>query len=76
MAVTVEYKVHGVGETTVSMQADVGGELLPVTTRCLEVELVSVDGRHGNPILRFVGGTVAEAQALFATDGVVTATFE
>ncbi len=75
MSLKVNFGVHGVSDTTVGLLADVDGEKMGVTTKCLEVELTSKDGRHGSLTLRFVKDAEA-AYEIFNGADTVTATFE
>jgi hypothetical protein len=66
----VVFKVQSLADTHVSVQADVGGELLPVITKCYEVELQS--DHNTSLVLKFKGKEIEEAKKVFKSGGSVT----
>jgi len=75
MAIEVKFRVQNPHMTPAAARATVEGKEMTVSVEALEIELVAEDSRHGGLKLRFVGDQVEGAKALFANDGVVTATF-
>ena len=76
MSITVEYQVHNPHNAPNAHKAVIKGHEVTASVDTLEVELKATDLSHGGIKLRFIGGDVDAARALFVNDAFVTATFD
>jgi len=72
----VKYRVQNPHVSPNAVRATIKGVETTATVDMLEVELVAEDLSNGGIKLRFSGGDIDAAKALFQNDAEVTATFE
>lgn len=71
----IGYTVQNPHMTPSGVRAIIGGEDMVATVEAFEVELVADSLSNGTIKLRFIGGSIPEAQALFVNDAKVVAQF-
>jgi hypothetical protein len=73
--VAATYTVHNPHMTPNATQAVIKGVLMTATVDTYEVELVAEDLSNGGIKLRFIGGDIEAAKALFVADAKIKAEF-
>lgn len=66
----INFTVHQVDDVRETIQADVGGQMVPAVVEGVEVTLVS--DHYGSLVLKFIGAEATEARAAFVVDDVKT----
>jgi len=75
MTITTDYRVHSASMIEAPTLALVDGEPMHAKVATFEVELVSLDPRHGTVTQRFRGTSAEEAQAMFHPGDIITASW-
>jgi len=71
----VNFNINGVSKGNAGVNTEVAGEPMRASVPCLEVELIAADGMSGSLTLRFVGGSMQEAQDVFKPGKKISADF-
>lgn len=76
MTLKIDATVHSVGRTMVGVNTQVEGADTRVLVEGLNVELTTVQNRHGSFMLNFFGADAHEAAELFKPDAKVEIGFK